>query len=335
MPLDDLIKKTGYDLSVFTSGSARGSTPTASSTASRWTGPAPRSTTTRPWSRGRADRRRHHEHDLEPRRRRYLRRDRRQLTIDKNGVRGDQPGFDTTKVATYGIGTRPRATSTGKPRGTVRLTLGWRLGDKAAWPTQLEYNTPDFIKTLEYIRGLRGPGPRAETRRADVSGAQQIGTGAVAMLEGGTWDATSITKVPGVKVGVAPTVKGPKGRSMISNSNANNIYVGTKNLDATWKWVTYMGSEACQSAAGVDATFLPSIAKSLQVAVDAQAKEGLDMSGFVNALKNGELYPAPPMANGQEIADTIKPLFEAYFGGQRDKTVFPEMADKTTKILGK
>lgn len=258
------------------------------------------------------------------------------LTVDKKGVRGDQPGFDKKNVATYGIGSLAAGDFNGQTSWNPFVsTLGWRLGDKPAWPTKLEYDNPDFIKSLEYVRGLGDRGLMPAFGQMTAAGGQQLGSGAVAMLQGGTWDATSITKIPGVKVGVAPTVQGPKGRSMISNSNANNIYVGTKNLDATWKWVTYMGSEACQSAAGVDATFLPSIAASLKVTVDTQAQQGLDISGFVNALNNGELYPAPPTANGQEIVDTIQPLFEAYFTGERNKDVFPEMAAKTREILAK
>ncbi|HEV7710762.1 MAG TPA: sugar ABC transporter substrate-binding protein [Asanoa sp.] len=258
------------------------------------------------------------------------------LTVDKNGKRGDQPGFDKSKVATYGIASLASGDFNGQTSwNSFVSTLGWRLGDKPAWPTKFQYDDPNFIKTLEYIRGLGDRGLMPKLGQFTVGGSQQIGSGQVAMAEGGTWDATSMTKIPGVKVGVAPTVKGPQGRSMISNSNANNIYAGTKNLDATWTWVTYMGSEACQSTAGADATFLPSIGKSLQVAVDAQKKDGLDLSGFVNALNDGELYPAPPTTNGQEVTDTIQPLFEAYFSGEKDKSVFPEMAAKTAEIFAK
>jgi predicted NBD/HSP70 family sugar kinase len=153
------------------------------------------------------------------------------------------------------------------------------------------------------------------------------------MIEGGSWDAPTYASVSGLKVGIAPTVKGPEGRSMISNSNANNIFVGTKHLDATWKWVTYMGSEDCQSAAGVDGTFLPSIAASMKVAEDAQKTKGVDLGVFTNALENKELCAAPPTVNGQELADTLKPMFEAYFSGETDDTTFADMEKKTSTIL--
>ncbi|GAB3598591.1 ABC transporter substrate-binding protein [Microbacterium tumbae] len=257
------------------------------------------------------------------------------LTIDENDVRGDEAGFDKDHIATYGIGSLASGDFNGQTSwNSFVSTLGWRLGgDATAWPTKLPYDDPDFAKTLDYVRGLGDRGLMPAFGQFTVSGAEQIGSGSVAMVQGGTWDATAITKIPDVPVGIAPTVEGPEGRSMISNSNANNVFVGTKHVDETWKWVTYMGSVECQTAAGVDATFLPSIAEALQATVDAQAEAGLDISSFVDALNDGVLYPAPPTANGQEIVDTIQPMFEAFFTGERDDDVFAEMAQRSEEIL--
>ncbi|MCU1578112.1 MAG: sugar transporter substrate-binding protein [Rhodoglobus sp.] len=258
------------------------------------------------------------------------------LTVDANGVRGDEAGFDKNNVATYGVGSLASGDFNGQTswNGLVSST-GWRLGDKAAWPTKFNYDDPTFIQTLDYVRGLADKGYAPQFGAFTVSGAEQLGSGKVAMVEGGSWDVTTMAKVPGLTVGVAFMPSGSDGRSVISNSNANNIFVGTKNLDATWKWVTYMGSEACQSAAGVDGTFLPSIAASMQVAADAQAAQGVDLSPFTDALANGELYAAPPTANGQEMSDAITPLFEAYFSHERDDDVFAEMTAKTEEIFAK
>ncbi len=259
------------------------------------------------------------------------------LTIDKNGVRGDEPGFDKNNVKTYGIGTLAAADFNGQTSWNPFVsTLGWRLGgDKKAWPTELPYGDPRLIKTLDYIKGLGDRGLMPKYGQFTVSAAEQMGAGSVAMAQDGTWTATSITKVPGIKVGIARTVKGPEGRSMISNSNANNIFVGTKHVDETWKWVSYMGSLACQTTAGKTATFLPSIAQALQSTVDAQKAEGIDLSTFVQALNDKELYPAPPTVNGQELTDTIQPEFEAFFNGEKDDSIFPQMQKQTQQILAK
>ncbi|WP_022883572.1 ABC transporter substrate-binding protein [Glaciibacter superstes] len=257
------------------------------------------------------------------------------LTIDENGIRGDESGFDPENVKTYGIGTLASSDFNGQTSwNSFVSTFGWRLGgDEAEWPTSLPFDDPEFVKSMNYFRDLAARGLMPGFGEFSVSGLEQLGSGSVAMIEGGTWDATPASKIRDTKVGIAPTVEGPEGRMMISNSNANNIYAGTKHIDETWSWVTYMGTEECQTIAGEDGTFLPSIAGALQAAVDAQAEQGVDMSTFIEALENGQLYPAPPTTNGQELTDSIQPMFEAYFTGERDDDVFADMTAKTEEIL--
>lgn len=260
------------------------------------------------------------------------------LTVDTNGKRGDEPGFDKNSVKTYGIGTLAASDFNGQTSWNPFVTtLGWKLGgDATAWPKVLPYDDPRMTKTLDYIRGLGDRGLMPKFGQFTISAAEQMGAGQVAMAQDGTWSATSITKVPGVKVGIAPTVEGPDGtRGMISNSNANNIFVGTKHVDQTWKWVSYMGSVECQTTAGKTATFLPSIAQALQSTVDAQKADGVDISSFIDALKKKELYPAPPIANGQEITDTLQPMFEGFFSGEGDASFLKTAQAKSKEILAK
>ncbi|MFC5502671.1 ABC transporter substrate-binding protein [Lysinimonas soli] len=259
------------------------------------------------------------------------------LTIDKNGVRGDQAGFDKENIKTYGVGTLASSDLNGQTSwNPFASTTGWRLGgDTPAWPKKLDLDNENLAATLNYVQSLSARGFMPKFGQFTVSSAEQMGAGQVAMAQDGTWNATSITKVPNLKVGIAPTVKGPKGRSMISNSNADNIFVGTKHADETFKWVAYKSSEACQTVAGKTATFLPSIAKSLQSAVDYQKTQGVDISSFVNELKDGTLYPAQPTANGQELADTIQPMFEGFFNGESTTSFLKTAQQKSEEILAK
>ncbi|MFF2050505.1 ABC transporter substrate-binding protein [Leifsonia sp. NPDC058194] len=260
------------------------------------------------------------------------------LTVDTNGTRGDEPGFDKNSVKTYGIGTLAASDFNGQTSWNPFVTtLGWKLGgDATAWPKVLPYDDPRMTKTLDYIRGLGDRGLMPKFGQFTISASEQMGAGQVAMAQDGTWNATSITKVPGLKVGIAPTVEGPDGtRGMISNSNANNIFVGTKHVDQTWKWVSYMGSVECQTIAGKTATFLPSISQALQSTVDAQKADGVDISSFIDALKKKELYPAPPIANGQEITDTLQPMFEGFFSGEGDASFLKTAQAKSKEILAK
>ncbi len=259
------------------------------------------------------------------------------LTVDKNGVRGDEAGFDKSNVKTYGIGTLASGDFNGQTSwNPFASTTGWRLGgDVPAWPTKLELDDPRLADTLNYVQSLGDRGFMPKFGQFTVSSADQMGAGQVAMAQDGTWNATSITKVPGLKVGIAPTVKGPKGRSMISNSNADNIFVGTKHPDETFKWVAYKSSQTCQTLAGKTATFLPSIAASLQSTVDYQKTQGVDISSFESELKDGTLYPTQPTANGQEVSDTLTPMFQAFFNGETTTSFLKDAQTKTDAILAK
>ena len=267
------------------------------------------------------------------------------LTVDKKGVRGDQPGFDKNQVATYGTGQMAARDFIGEVTWSSFVsTTGWRLGDKPQWPTKFNYDDPRFVKTIQWVRSLTDQGFAPKFGSFTGGGGQQtisdvelLGSGKVAMETSGSWSASTFAKLPKVKVGIAPTVLGPDGktRAVVSNSNGNNIWAGTKNPDLAWKWVSYMGSPGCQSAAGASGSFFPSIPASMDSAAAALKTTGLDLSVFTAMMKDGTLYPATAYANGAAMGDEEKPLFEAYFAHQRNDDVFAEMTQKSEQVLAK
>ena len=265
------------------------------------------------------------------------------LTIDKNGKRGDEPGFDKNAVATYGVGAIAGRSFIGETTWAPLVsTLGWRLGDKDQWPTRFNYTDPRFTKTMKWVTSLtdRGFSPKINTfttgNQSTISDIDLVGSGKTAMTIGGSWSAASFGKIPGVPVGIAPTPVGPSGkRSVLSNSNGNNIWAGTRNPDLTWKWVSYMGSEECQTKAGATGTFFPSIPAAMDNTVTSMKSQGVDLSVFNQYVKDGVLYPSTAYANGSAVQSAEQPLFEAYFGGQRADDVFAEMERVSQEILAK
>jgi multiple sugar transport system substrate-binding protein len=262
------------------------------------------------------------------------------LTVDTKGRRGDQPGFDKNHIKTYGFGEMAAKDFLGQTTWSSFLsTMGWRLGDKPNWPTQLNYNDPRFVKTMDWIRSLvaKGYAPEIGEFTSSVSDVDLLSSGKVAMETGGSWEAATFAKIPNIKVGIGPTVLGPDGktRAVFSNSNGNTIWAGTKNPDLTWKWVSYMGSEACQSKASTTGTFFPSIPASMDASAKALKSQGVDLSVFTDMLNNKELYPSPDFRNGAALQDAVEPLFEAYFAGQKNDGVFAQMQAQTKTILGK
>lgn len=262
------------------------------------------------------------------------------LTLDDKGRRGDQPGFDKAHVKTYGFGEIAAKDFIGQTTWSSFVsTTGWRLGDKPSWPTVFNYGDPRFVKTMDWIRSLtdKGYAPKIGEFTTSVSDVDLLSSGKVALETGGSWEAATFAKIPGIKVGIAPTVLGPddKTRAVLSNSNGNNIWAGTKHPDLAWKWVSYMGSEACQSKASLTGSFFPSIPASMDASAKALAGQGVDLSVFTGMLKNKALYGSPVYGNGAAVQSAMEPLFEAYFAGQKGDDVFASMQKQSKDLLAK
>ena len=192
---------------------------------------------------------------------------------------------------------------------------------------------------MDWVRSLedKGYAPKIGEFTSSVSDVDLLSSGKVAMETGGSWEASTFAKIPNLKVGIGPTVLGPDGstRSVLSNSNGNNIWAGTKNPGLAWKWVSYMGSQSCQTKASQTGTFFPSIPAAMDSSAKALAKQGVDLSVFTDMLKNKVLYPSPVYGNGAAIQDAMEPLFEGYFAGQKNDSVFAQMQSKSKSLLAK
>jgi len=259
------------------------------------------------------------------------------LTVDANGVHGDEPGFDAAKVKTYGIG---NLESTGDPFG--QNSWGWLLpgdgisiADASQWPTVFNYADPKVVASVRLVRSLTNDGFSPKLNQFTTAGTEQLGSGNVAMLVGGTWDASTFAALPNIKVGIAPLPAGSDGkRALMANSNGNNIWAGTKHADQTWKWVSYQESEACQTtAAQYNGSFFPSNAAAMDALGKQQSGKGVAFSVFTDYVKNDELFPCPVYNNGAALTDAMVPQFEAYFTNKADESIFPKMQAQSKTLL--
>ncbi|HEY2674293.1 MAG TPA: sugar ABC transporter substrate-binding protein [Rugosimonospora sp.] len=260
------------------------------------------------------------------------------LTVDVRGKRGDQPGFDAKHIKVYGTGVLGAADFIGQTSWfPFAASTGWTLGNTKAWPTQFNYTDPRFTQTMDWVKSMqeKGYAPSYSQfnvgNQTSVSDVQQIGAGKVAMTVGGSWEAASFASIQGVTVGTAPVPQGPIGRRAVSNANGNVMWAGSKNKDATWKWMSYQESAACQAKAALsNASFFPSINSAMDQLVAEQKTKGVDLSVYVAMEKDGDLELQAPYRNGSDMQAKLVPLFQAYFGGEKDDSVWAT-AGKTSK----
>lgn len=259
------------------------------------------------------------------------------LTVDSTGKRGDQPGFNAAAVQTYGLG---NLESTGDPFG--QNAWGWLLPndginipDKQQWATVFNYNDPKVVQSVQLVRTLTNDGFTPKLNQFTTANSQQVGSGKVAMVVGGTWEAATYAGLKGTKVGTAPLPAGADGkRALMTNANGNNIWAGTKHPDPTWKWVSYQESEECQTtAAKYNASLFPSIAASMKALTDQQTAKGTDFSVFNQYLTSGELVPCPIYNNGAALTNAMTPQFEAYFTNKADESILAKMQDQSRTLL--
>lgn len=258
------------------------------------------------------------------------------LTVDQNGVRGDEPGFDKANVKTYGIATLAGEQTFGDSNwGPLVASTGTDLADAPNWPTQFNYADPNVVAAMDFARMLSDNGFAPTAKQFTTGGTDQLGTGSVAMIADGSWTAASFSKLPGVEVGTAPVVASPDGtRGLASNINGNVIWSGTKAAGQTWDWVSYQESEECQTKAALyNASFFPSNAASMQALVDHSAKDGLDLSVFGDYVTEGNLFPIPAYNNGTEMDATVRPMIASYFAGEVGDEVFPDIQKASADII--
>jgi multiple sugar transport system substrate-binding protein len=259
----------------------------------------------------------------------------KRLSVDSNGVRGDEPGFDPESVVQWGMGPMAHSFTNGQNTWSQFAgSLGWTLGDKPNYPTEYRYSDPEFKKTLNWLRDLSKEGFSPAQGEFDTSAVQdQIGSSKIAMVYDPTSDIVAMHSISGADVGMAASVVGPKGRSSLVNSNSDSISASTKYPEEAWKWVEYLTSDACQSLAGADATFLPVLASAAAKTYESLEAQGIDTTTLKAIYDEAAFFTSPVSLGGTDMDAELTPLWEQYFAWQVDDEVFDQMTELSREVL--
>ena len=218
------------------------------------------------------------------------------LTVDKNGKRGDEAGFDKNNVAVYGLGLEGSGSGQGQTQWSfLTATTGWTHTDKNPWGTKFNYDDPKFQETIAWWAGLADKGymPKLETT-VGASMADNFGAGKAAINTNGSWMIGQYTGYKGIETGIAPTPKGPDGkRASMFNGLADSIWAGTKNPAASVKWVEYLASAACQDVVASKAVVFPAITASSEKAAAGLQGQGHRRHRLHHARQGQDHVPVP------------------------------------------
>lgn len=260
------------------------------------------------------------------------------LTVDANGKRGDEAGFDKTKVKVYGLGLDG---GSGGAYGQTQWSMytgstGWQFTDKNPWGTKYNYNDEKFQKTQAWMAKLIDKGYMPSV--AAVTGQSSLdifGAGKYAMVTQGSWMIGSFYGLKGIEVGVAPTPVGPTGkRSSMYNGLADSIWVGSKNKPAAKKWVEFLGSAACQDIVGEKGVVFPAIPSGTDKAAAAFKAKGVDTDAFLVHIKDGTTFLFPITDKASQVVNIMSPAMDSVYNGKEPATSLTKANDEVNAALG-
>jgi multiple sugar transport system substrate-binding protein len=259
------------------------------------------------------------------------------LTVDKNGVRGDEAGFDKNNVDVYGIWMEGSGGGDGQTQWSfLAAANGWKVND-GPWNSNYHYDDPKFQETIDWWYSLveKGYMPSFDIQNG-VGWADQMIAGKVALSSNGSWmTGYMFSQANDVfEPTLVPTPIGPTGqRASMYNGLADNIYAGTKNPEAAWAWVKYMGTTDCQDVVASYAVVFPAIPSSTEKAVAAMAEKGIDVNPFYVHITDGTTFLFPIADKKSQVSDLITPAMDAVMSGKEPASSLSAVNDQILALF--
>jgi multiple sugar transport system substrate-binding protein len=242
------------------------------------------------------------------------------LSVDANGVRGDEAGFDAENVETYGFGLEGGFGAFGQTTfSAFAYSTGFEFLNQNPWGTQANYDDDRLADTIAWFRSGIEKGyiaPLEDT--VSLGGFTMYENGLVSSMTNGSWMISSYSGLEGTDTVWAPLPQGPEGRKSMFNGLADSITTSAEHPDQAWKWVAYMASAACQEIVGSGAVVFPAIPSAAKIAQEAHATNGVDVSAFTTHVDNGTTFLFPITSAASEVEAAVGPVMEAILLGQVD-----------------
>ncbi|MCI1747428.1 MAG: sugar ABC transporter substrate-binding protein [Acidipropionibacterium sp.] len=259
------------------------------------------------------------------------------LTIDRNGRRGDQKGFDKSHIKQYALGTDAKVDYAGQTNWSpFALSTGWYYTNRPTWGTRFNYDQAQFQNSLAWYVGLSQKGymPKYGQFGQSVTTDQQLASGQVALSLNGSWMLRTYANLKTVKLGIAPVPSGPIGHPVsLYNGLGDSISKSSKHKEEAAKLVAFLGSDTCQNIVGTDAVVFPARPSGTARAIQTYRKAGLDVTPFTDRVKTGQTALYPLVYHGSEISSLMQPTLDSVWIGTTPVSAMTGLNTKVNAIL--
>ncbi|MGP4086515.1 ABC transporter substrate-binding protein [Streptomyces sp. KR55] len=263
------------------------------------------------------------------------------LTVDRNGKRGDEPGFDKNNVKVYGLATQGGGYGDGQTQWSPFTgSAGWSYTEKARWGTKYQYDSKTFKSVIEWYFGLAKKGymaPFSDYNVQSNQGNTQIAAGKAAAVFDGAWMISTYNGFKGRDIRTALTPVGPTGkRATMMNGLADSISKASKNKAGARKWVAYLASDKCQKVVGDYGVVFPATPAGTEAAIAAYEKKGIEVSAFtepVDDKKDFRTFSYPITNYAADVTALMQPEMEAIYGNGKSVSSLDQTTDQINLIL--
>lgn len=253
------------------------------------------------------------------------------LTLDANGKRGNESGFDGTKPQIWGYSAAQDL------QGIYYNFLGSNGGTFQASDGTFNFNSPEGVEAFQYIVDLINkyqvsPAAGNTNSNGDFT-LDQFLQGKIALFQSGVYNLKNVSDGAKFDWGLAPIPAGPAGRVSVVN---NTVVVGnakSKNSAATLKVLQWLGSTQGASYLGKAGAALPAVTGAQADFNQYWAAKNVDPSQF--AKQGAEKSIGAPTGTNYGAASTAwKPYFDAMFLGRTPvATALQQAQDAANKAL--
>lgn len=238
------------------------------------------------------------------------------LSVDSNGVRGNEEGFDPSNVATYGFGFVGAGGGYGQTEWSwLALTNGFEYMNQPVWGTEFNYDDPSLVDTIDWVKGVieKGYAPPFEVFATPHNDLFKAGQTATTSL--GSWEINDVVAAE-FETTFFPTPIGPSGeRASIMNGLADSISASTEHPDEAWEWVKFLASPECQNLVAEKGVVFPAIPEAAATVEAVRAEQGVDVSAFTVHVEEGTTYLSPIADYAADRNAIMIPAMEAVFTG--------------------
>ncbi|MFE7842935.1 ABC transporter substrate-binding protein [Streptomyces sp. NPDC057474] len=263
------------------------------------------------------------------------------LTVDGEGRRGDEPGFDKDDVKVYGLASNGGGYADGQTQWSPFAgSAGWSYTDKARWGTKYQYDSETFQSVIKWYFGLAEKGymvPFADYNVQSNQANTQIAAGKAAVTFDGAWMISTYDGFKGMDIGAAVTPAGPTGkRATMMNGLADSVTKASENKVGARKWVAYLASDACQTVVGEYGVVFPATPAGTEAAVAAYERKGLDVSAFTEPVadkKDFRTFSYPITNYAADVTALMQPAMEDIYGNGAPVSGLDETNDQINLIL--